>query len=115
METRALADGLPLQADVLKVGHHGSKTSSSQPFLDTVSPSFALISAGFENSFGHPHRDVIERLASRHSAILRTDSDGLITVRTDGNRISLDTMRWHGESAWWRGEQGFNWAMAAGN
>ena len=112
MEARALADGIQIQSDVLKVGHHGSKTSTIQPFLDAVSPSIALISAGYENSFGHPHRDVLARLNSRHTAVLRTDLDGLITVRTDGNRIWMDMMIWEGLSAWWQGERGFNWALA---
>ena len=69
IETRLLAAGANLHADVLKVGHHGSRTSSTQAFLDAVSPSVALISAGFENSFGHPHPDVLGRLvgaARRH-------------------------------------------------
>ncbi len=112
MEARAMAEGVDLHADVLKVGHHGSKTSTIQPFLDAVAPSIALISAGYENSFGHPHRDVLARLTSRHAAVLRTDLDGLITVRTDGNRIWMDTMVWEGWSAWWQGERGFNWALA---
>ena len=63
MELRALAAGLLLHADVLKVGHHGSNTSSIDPFLDAVSPTFALISDGFENSFHHPHLQVLERLS----------------------------------------------------
>ena len=74
----------------------------------------AVISAGFENSFGHPHADVVARLANRHAAILRTDRDGLVTVRTDGRRLVLDTMAWRGASAWWRGERSFNWALAQG-
>lgn len=114
MERRALTDGLPVQADVLKVGHHGSKTSSTEPFLDAVAPSIALISDGFENSFGHPHRDVLARLAAHHAAVLRTDQEGLLTVRTDGNRISMDTMLWRGGSSWWQGERGFNWSIAEG-
>jgi competence protein ComEC len=113
MEARALADGLEIHADVLKVGHHGSKTSTIQPFLDAVGPSIAMISAGYENSFGHPHRDVLTRLAGRHTAVLRTDLDGLVTVRTDGNRMWMDTMVWEGLSAWWQGERGFNWALAS--
>ncbi len=114
MERRALAGGYALHADVLKVGHHGSKTSTTQPFLDSVAPSIAMISAGFENSFGHPHRDVLARLAREHAAILRTDVDGLLTVRTDGSHISMDTMLWRGASSWWQGERGFNWELAEG-
>jgi competence protein ComEC len=113
MEARALADGMDVHADVLKVGHHGSKTSTIQPFLDAVAPSIAMISAGYENSFGHPHRDVLARLTGRHAAVLRTDMDGLITVRTDGSRIWMDTMVWEGLSAWFQGERGFNWALAS--
>ena len=59
MEARLLSEGQDLHADVLKVGHHGSKTSTIQPFLDAVAPSIALISDGFENSFGHPNKDVL--------------------------------------------------------
>jgi competence protein ComEC len=94
MENRLLENPLALQADVLKVGHHGSKTSTSQEFLEAVSPSVAVISAGYENSFGHPHPDVLGRLGERHSAILRTDLDGLVTVRTDGEHLWFDQMAW---------------------
>jgi len=114
MEARLLSSGLQIHANVLKIGHHGSKTSTSQPFLDAVAPSIGIVSDGFENSFGHPHRDVLARLADRGSAVLRTDLDGLVTVRTDGRRLTMDTMLWHGESAWWHGERGFNWALAQG-
>jgi competence protein ComEC len=77
--------------DVLKVAHHGSRTSSTEEFLSAVQPSFALISAGFENSYGHPHPSVVERLREHHAAILRTDLDGAITIRTDGRRLSVST------------------------
>jgi competence protein ComEC len=93
MELRALADGRTLAADVLKVGHHGSNTSSTGEFLDAVSPTFAVISDGFENSFHHPHPQVLERLAAHHAAAFRTDSEGLITIRTDGRRIWVETYR----------------------
>ncbi len=114
MESRLLYDGRAMHADVLKVGHHGSNTSSIQSFLDAVSPSIAVISAGYENSFGHPNKNVLARLAARHSAVLRTDLDGLITVRSDGRRLSFNTMLWRGGSPWWKGEQSFNWALADG-
>ena len=88
MEGRLLSGHADLRADVLKVGHHGSKTSTIQPFLDAVAPSIAVISDGFENSFGHPNKDVLARLEDRHAAVLRTDLDGLITIRTDGQHIT---------------------------
>jgi competence protein ComEC len=94
IEAKLLAAGADLHADVLKVGHHGSRTSSTEPFLEAVSPSVALISAGFENSFGHPHPDVLGRLAARHAAILRTDLDGLVSARTDGHTLWFDLRMW---------------------
>jgi competence protein ComEC len=91
MEYRLLGEGRLRHADVLKVGHHGSRTSTTEPFLDAVSPSIALISAGFENSFGHPHPSVMQRLRQRHVAIVRTDQDGLTTVHSDGRRLRFET------------------------
>jgi competence protein ComEC len=98
VEARLLAFGSLTHADVLKVGHHGSKTSTIQPFLDTVAPSMAVISAGYENSFGHPSAEVLDRLAARHTAILRTDLDGAATIRTDGVRLQYEVQRWRGIS-----------------
>lgn len=97
IEAQLLASGADLHADVLKVGHHGSRTSSIQAFLDAVSPSVALVSAGFENGFGHPHRDVLARLSARHAAILRTDLDGRVTARTDGRRLWFESQGWLGQ------------------
>jgi competence protein ComEC len=94
MEGILLADRRELHADVLKVGHHGSRTSTIEPFLDAVAPSIAVISAGYENSFGHPHPDVLRRLTSRHATILRTDQDGLVTVATDGAKLWFDETAW---------------------
>ena len=94
IESRLLASGANLHADVLKVGHHGSRTSSTPAFLEAVAPSVALISAGYENSFGHPHPDVLGRLWARHVAVLRTDLDGLVTARTDGHSVFFDLQAW---------------------
>ena len=94
MEFRLVGDDRKLKSDVLKVGHHGSKTSSTDVFLDAVSPTFAIISEGFENSFGHPHRDVLARLVAHHAGVLRTDTEGAITVRTDGVRLWPETRRY---------------------
>ena len=93
MEVRALAENEPLRADVLKVGHHGSNTSSTELFVEAVAPSLAVISDGFENSFRHPHPQVLERLRSHGIRILRTDSEGLTSIRTDGRKISVETFR----------------------
>ncbi len=85
---------IPLaRTDVLKVGHHGSRTSSSDDFLDALRPPFAAISAGTDNSYGNPHWDVLERLALRGVALFRTDEDGLVTIRTDGHKFSSETWR----------------------
>ncbi len=92
-EQRLLQHG-SVHADVLKVGHHGSRTSTTQGFLDAVAPSIALISAGYENSFGHPHPDVVGRLEARHATILRTDRFGLATVTTDGTRLHYGIETW---------------------
>ena len=77
--------------DVLKVAHHGSRTSSTEEFLDALHPAFAIVSAGFENSYGHPHPAIVQRFADRHAALLRTDRDGLITIRTDGRHLAVET------------------------
>src|SRR5205807_6258830 len=89
-----MVDGNELQhTDVLKVAHHGSRTSSTEEFLSAVTPAFAVISDGFENSYGHPHASIIERLEQHHAEILRTDQQGLITIRTDGRRLAVETYR----------------------
>jgi competence protein ComEC len=93
IESELAAAGLLRPVTLLKVGHHGSKTSSSEEFLDLVKPQFAVISDGYLNSFHHPNPSVLERLREHHAAILRTDQRGLITFRTDGKRVELDTFR----------------------
>ncbi|HEY7302837.1 MAG TPA: ComEC/Rec2 family competence protein [Bryobacteraceae bacterium] len=78
---------------LLKVGHHGSRTSSSEEFLDRIHPQLAFISDGYMNQFHHPHPDVLERLSEHHSAVFRTDQRGLITFRTDGEHVQIETFR----------------------
>jgi competence protein ComEC len=82
-----------LSADFLKVGHHGSRTSSSPSFLRAVSPSVAAISCGVRNRFGHPHLAALEALAASGAQVLRTDRDGSIRWSTDGHVIDLATAR----------------------
>jgi competence protein ComEC len=79
---------------VLKLAHHGSRTSTSPQFLDRVQPAFAIVSSGYRNSYGHPHPDVVRRLNRRGVNVLRTDQDGLVSVATDGERIFVSTFRW---------------------
>jgi competence protein ComEC len=90
IEEQLFYAGLLQRADVLKVGHHGSRTSSSPDFLDAVHPAFGLISDGFENSYGHPHPATLQALGDRHAAVYRTDQRGLIRVISDGKRISVE-------------------------
>jgi len=78
-----------LDSDVLKVGHHGSKTSSSEVFLDYVTPEVSLISAGFKNKFGHPSNEIIERLENVGSKIYRSDLQKAVLLRSDGEEIRI--------------------------
>lgn len=80
-------DGTELQSDVLKAGHHGSRTSSSEVFLDAVQPSYVVISAGLDNSYGHPHAEVVERIAARNIPMLETAKEGALTFVTDGKTL----------------------------
>lgn len=93
IEDDMLASGELRPVTLLKVGHHGSRTSSSEEFLDEVKPRFALISDGYKNSFHHPNPDVLRRLSEQHTAILRTDQRGLVTFRTDGEKMEIETFR----------------------
>lgn len=77
-----------LDADVLKVGHHGSGTSSSLPFLREVTPQMAIISVGRFNKFNHPSNDVLDRLRELDVEVLRTDEEGAVVLESDGNRVS---------------------------
>ncbi len=81
-----------LRADVLKIGHHGSKTSTSQEFLSAVSPHFAVISVG-KNSYGHPDPTVIRRIKEKGIELFRTDVNGTVTFISDGKTISTITGR----------------------
>jgi len=85
-----------LAADVLKVGHHGSSTSSGDEFLSAIHPSAAIISVGADNIYGHPSADVLAALARVGAQVVRTDERGTIIVRTDGRAIILEAegQRW---------------------
>lgn len=78
-----------LKADVLKVSHHGSGTASTEEFLKAVQPEYAVISVGKNNEYGHPHRNVLDRLSSIGASVLRTDELGTIIIESDGENITL--------------------------
>jgi competence protein ComEC len=82
-----------LKSTVLKIAHHGSKTSTSSPFLDRVAPEIAVISSGSGNPFGHPSDDTIKKLVDRNINIYRTDQNGTITLLTDGTSLKITTER----------------------
>ena len=80
-------DGSNLDVDVLKLAHHGSKTSSSEALLAVTTPDYAIISAGLHNKYGHPHKEVIERLAKYNIPTLGTYEDGTIIFESDGEQV----------------------------
>jgi beta-lactamase superfamily II metal-dependent hydrolase len=90
-EADMISGGMDLQADVLKAGHHGSSTSTSNEFLDAVSPSFAVISCGQDNKYGHPHAETLNKFRQRGIAVYRTDEQGTITATSDGRNITWNT------------------------
>jgi competence protein ComEC len=93
-EARMLARGRDLlAADVLRLGHHGSATSTTAEFLAAVSPGVAVYSAGAGNSYGHPHPDVVARVTGRGIALYGTDTHGTVTIVTDGSRFEVRTER----------------------
>jgi len=86
-EQQMLLGGMNLSADVLKVGHHGSRTSTTEAFLQAVNPTYAVIQVGAGNQFGHPHSEVIDRLHIHGVTILRNDTHGTIRMITNGREI----------------------------
>lgn len=92
-ERQVLDSGQEVRAEVLSVGHHGSKTSTSKDFLYEVNPVIGVISCATDNSYGHPHREIMERLQDYGVEIYRTDLDGTIVIETDGENIAVATER----------------------
>lgn len=85
--------GLDVRADVIKLGHHGSTTSSTETYLQAVSPKFAVISCGENNSYNLPSQTILKRLENMGIDYRRTDLNGTITVHSDGHEISVETER----------------------
>lgn len=89
-EEDILSNGISIDADVLQVGHHGSHDSSSQEFIDAVSPEYAVISCGKENDYGHPHEETLDILRAAGAEIFRTDEQGNIVAISDGEDITWE-------------------------
>ena len=86
-EDEMLAHGNNLQADVLKVGHHGSDTATSSAFLSAVNPRWAVIEVGAGNDYGHPHAVTLQKLTAAGVTIYRTDLNGTVTVTSNGSNL----------------------------
>lgn len=91
-EKAMLENGTDLSCDVLKVGHHGSSTSTGYHFLYEANPKYAVISVGKDNSYGHPHDEVMSRLSDADVEVFRTDLCGDILVKSDGEELVFETM-----------------------
>ncbi|MEK9184267.1 MAG: ComEC/Rec2 family competence protein [Patescibacteria group bacterium] len=87
VEDYLIALGGELDSDVLKAGHHGSHTSTSAAWLDAVTPSVVVISAGKDNSYGHPHEEVLERVRASGASVASTVEDGTIIFKSDGRTM----------------------------
>ncbi|MBU0750458.1 MBL fold metallo-hydrolase [Patescibacteria group bacterium] len=82
-------DGEHLASDVLKAGHHGSRTSTSEEWITAVHPQYVVISAGEDNSYGHPHTEVVDRIRERGARMLSTATDGTVTFTSDGQVLTV--------------------------
>lgn len=89
-EMEMIENGYDLKSDVLKVGHHGSSTSTTASFLDDVSPKYAVISCGKGNDYGHPHSSTLKKLKARNIPVYRTDECGTIIALSNGQSISFN-------------------------
>lgn len=92
-EKALVASGALLRSDLLKVPHHGSRTSSTERFINAVNPRYAVISVGERSRFGHPHRAVVSRYMAREVTLYQTGPDGMVTADTDGTTVEVRTYK----------------------
>lgn len=90
-EEALLATGIDLSADVLALSHHGSKTSNSEAYLDAVGADYYIAQVGYDNDYGHPHQQTVQRVKERDGILLRSDEDGTIVFTTDGQSLDVQT------------------------
>lgn len=86
-EKEIISKGYNLSSDVIKIGHHGSNSSTLENFLDKVNPKVAIISCGKGNDYGHPHKETLNKLKKKNIILYRTDLDGTVVIESDGNKI----------------------------
>jgi competence protein ComEC len=105
VEERLISSGIDINAEVLKVAHHGSDTSTGEDFLEVVNPKAVVISVG-RNNFGHPSESVVERLKKSGALLFRTDRDGAVIVKTDGRKLWFTkTINNQEVGVWWYGHE----------
>ena len=90
-EKEVLDNGFDVSADVIKIGHHASVSSTSGIYLDAVNPRMAVITCAQGNVYGHPHRETLDRINEKNITVYRTDTMGTITMRSNGNDITVET------------------------
>lgn len=90
IEKNILKNDVDISADVLKLGHHGSSTSTSDKFLEKVNPKYAVANCEKGNSYGHPHREIVKKLKDRNIKLYRTDENGNIVLTSDGKNIKFN-------------------------
>lgn len=91
VENALLDENLDLRCDIFKAGHHGSNTSNTEKFLEAMNPKYVAVSVGAGNSYGHPHKEVVERFGKMNITVLRTDKNGNITFNIENGEISVKT------------------------
>ena len=89
VEDEMINNRCDLKSDVLKVGHHGSTSSTTEEFLKKVNPEYAVISCGKDNKYGHPHKETLEKLNKANVTVHRTDEEGTVVAQSDGKSISF--------------------------
>lgn len=92
VEEQMLESGYIMDVDVIKVAHHGSTTSSSEEYINAISPEYAVISCGANNSYGHPHDEIVDLLENNYIEYLRTDECGSIVCYSDGKNFNLEAV-----------------------
>ena len=92
IEEKILESGVNIDAEILKLGHHGSDTSNSEAFLDAISPEYGLISSGLGNKYEHPIKEIMQRMEERNIEVYRTYESGsvVITITTDDVSFSCE-------------------------